>query len=144
MRIGHISLLASVLVMATSLSASTPKVRRGPTSPRLFKPKAAPRSHFSSLRITAERATQIQTALIRVGYLTGSPSGEWDSPTQAAMERMQSDNGWQTKLVPDARAIIKLGLGSSATTALAPSGTVGDPDILTFPSESHPVPAVSQ
>jgi hypothetical protein len=29
------------------------------------------------------------------------------------MEKLQADNGWQTKLVPDSRAIIKLGLGSS-------------------------------
>jgi hypothetical protein len=27
------------------------------------------------------------------------------------MQKFQSDNGWQTKLVPDSRAIIKLGLG---------------------------------
>jgi hypothetical protein len=27
------------------------------------------------------------------------------------MQKLQADNGWQTKLVPDSRAIIKLGLG---------------------------------
>ena len=27
------------------------------------------------------------------------------------MQRYQSDHGWQTKLIPDSRAIIKLGLG---------------------------------
>ncbi|HEV2709751.1 MAG TPA: peptidoglycan-binding protein [Edaphobacter sp.] len=56
------------------------------------------------------RATQIQTALVKSGYLT-DPSGHWDSSTSAAMQKYQSDNGWQTKLVPDSRAIIKLGLG---------------------------------
>lgn len=61
------------------------------------------------------RATQIQTALIKAGYLTGEPSGHWDTSSQAAMEKLQSDNGWQTKLVPDSRALIKLGLGPSAT-----------------------------
>jgi peptidoglycan hydrolase-like protein with peptidoglycan-binding domain len=61
--------------------------------------------------IDDERATQIQSALIRLGYLTGAPSGHWDSETEAAMERLQAENGWQTKLVPDSRAIIKLGLG---------------------------------
>ena len=29
--------------------------------------------------IAPERATQIQNALIRQNYLTGSPSGQWDS-----------------------------------------------------------------
>ena len=33
------------------------------------------------------------------------------------MEKLQADNGWQTKLVPDARAIIKLGLGPGSTPA---------------------------
>jgi hypothetical protein len=27
------------------------------------------------------------------------------------MERYQSDNGWQSKVTPDSRALIKLGLG---------------------------------
>jgi hypothetical protein len=30
------------------------------------------------------------------------------------MTKVQSDNGWQTKLVPDSRALIKLGLGPSS------------------------------
>jgi hypothetical protein len=32
------------------------------------------------------------------------------------MEKLQADNGWQTKLVPDSRAIIKLGLGPSTAS----------------------------
>ena len=63
--------------------------------------------------IDDQRATQIQTALIHSGYLTGTPSGHWDEQTEAAMTKLQADNGWQTKLVPDSRAIIKLGLGPS-------------------------------
>jgi hypothetical protein len=37
------------------------------------------------------------------------------------MEKYQADNGWQTKLVPDSRAIIKLGLGPDADRAAAAS-----------------------
>jgi hypothetical protein len=48
--------------------------------------------------------------------MTGEPSGHWDTQTQAAMEKLQADNGWQTKLVPDSRAIIKLGLGPSTAS----------------------------
>lgn len=58
-----------------------------------------------------ERATTIQQALIRVNYLDGSPSGHWDSQTEAAMKKYQADNGWQSKIAPDSRALIKLGLG---------------------------------
>ena len=65
----------------------------------------------------AERATQIQMALIQKGYLTGGPTGAWDASSIAAMQKMQSDNGWQTKLTPDARALIKLGLGPQSQTA---------------------------
>jgi hypothetical protein len=49
--------------------------------------------------------------LIREKYLTGEPTGVWDARSQAAMVKYQGDNGWQTKEIPDSRAIIKLGLG---------------------------------
>jgi hypothetical protein len=61
--------------------------------------------------IDPDRAREIQSALIRENYLNGTPSGQWDSETQAAMLKYQSDHGWQTKLTPDSRALIKLGLG---------------------------------
>ena len=66
------------------------------------------------------RATEIQAALVKAGYLTGEPSGHWDAASQAAMEKLQADNGWQTKLVPDSRALIKLGLGPTSNPAAAP------------------------
>jgi peptidoglycan hydrolase-like protein with peptidoglycan-binding domain len=61
--------------------------------------------------IQAERATAIQEALVRENYLTGAPTGQWDARTQAAMARYQTDHGWQSKVTPDSRALIKLGLG---------------------------------
>ncbi len=59
----------------------------------------------------SSRATEIQQALIQAHYLGGSPTGQWDADTQAAMVKYQTDNGWQTKITPDSRALIKLGLG---------------------------------
>ena len=61
----------------------------------------------------------IQTALISRSYLIGTPSGEWDADTEAAMQKYQNDNGWQTKLMPDSRALIKLGLGPNGTDGAA-------------------------
>lgn len=61
--------------------------------------------------IQPDRAREIQEALIREHYLSGDPSGVWDSRTQEALVRYQNDNGWQTKITPDSRALIKLGLG---------------------------------
>jgi hypothetical protein len=67
--------------------------------------------HVKIEAMPSERATEIQSALIKQGYLTGEPSGSWDPQTIAAMQKLQGDQGWQTKLTPDSRALIKLGLG---------------------------------
>ena len=70
-----------------------------------------------------ERATEIQTALIQQGYLTGEPTGNWDAASIAAMQKLQADNGWQSKITPDSRALIKLGLGpkTQASSDVPPS-----------------------
>jgi peptidoglycan hydrolase-like protein with peptidoglycan-binding domain len=74
--------------------------------------------------IAPERAAEIQNALIKANYLTGTPSGKWDSETEAAMQKYQADHGWQTKLTPDSRALIALGLGpSTATSQPLPANT---------------------
>ncbi len=61
--------------------------------------------------IGANRVREIQAALIRENYLDSPANGVWNQPTKRAMGRFQFDNGWQTKVVPDSRALIKLGLG---------------------------------
>jgi peptidoglycan hydrolase-like protein with peptidoglycan-binding domain len=80
----------------------------------------APKSHklHGQQAIDAERVTQIQQALIREHYMSGDATGQWDSTTQAAMRKFQSDQGWQTKLMPDSRALVKLGLGPDYSTAI--------------------------
>ena len=118
--------LSSALLLSVSLPclAST-HARRGPTSPKLFNKRSKANKPATQRGIDDTRATQIQTSLIKSGYLTGEASGHWDAGTEAAMQKFQSDNGWQTKLIPDSRAIIKLGLGpaqdfSQSTAATAP------------------------
>ncbi len=74
--------------------------------------------------IDSERVTAIQTALIREHYMTGAPSAKWDTETQAAMLKFQADQGWQTKIVPDSRALIKLGLGPDHSSAINASASV--------------------
>ena len=93
--------------------------RRGPTAQRGYARRAShPAAHSLGQRsIDDTRATQIQTALAGAGYLQSEPTGHWDSTTESAMQRYQAANGWQTKLIPDSRAIIKLGLGPGSTTA---------------------------
>ncbi len=62
------------------------------------------------------RAIEIQGALVKAGYLP-SASGHWDVASADAMRKLQGDNGWQTKLIPDSRALIKLGLGPGGDAA---------------------------
>jgi hypothetical protein len=71
-------------------------------------------THSAAVAMPTERATEIQTALIKRGYLHGEPTGAWDPQTVSAMEKLQADNGWQSRITPDARALIKLGLGPSS------------------------------
>jgi hypothetical protein len=72
-------------------------------------------------QIDPARATQIQEALIHENYLTGTPSGQWDADTETAMQKFQADHGWQTKLTPDSRALIKLGLGPNQDSQVGPA-----------------------
>jgi hypothetical protein len=85
--------------------------------------RARATKHEAVAVMPAERATQIQTALIKKGYLTGEPTGTWDPQTVAAMQKLQADNGWQHKITPDARALIKLGLGGPEQASVAEAGS---------------------
>lgn len=81
--------------------------------------------------IDSDRTREIQEALIREHYLQGEATGSWDAGTKAALAKYQHDNGWQTKVVPDSRALIKLGLGPSREGLLNPeTAAVGRPQEL--------------
>lgn len=69
----------------------------------------------------AERVREIQAALIRERFLDGEPNGVWDQRSKDAMQKYQGANGWQTKVVPDSRALIKLGLGPDHADLLNPA-----------------------
>jgi len=73
--------------------------------------------------IQPDRVTEIQQALVREHYLSTDPNGDWDSTTVDAMQKYQADHGWQTKLMPDPRALKNLGLGPDYSTALNANGS---------------------
>jgi hypothetical protein len=50
--------------------------------------------------------------------LHGQQAIDSERVTQAAMVKYQADQGWQTKLMPDSRALIKLGLGPDHSAAI--------------------------
>ena len=66
------------------------------------------------------RVREIQAALIREKFLDGKPNGIWDQRSKDAMQRFQQSHGWQTKMVPDSRALIKLGLGPDRANLINP------------------------
>ncbi|MBZ5569873.1 MAG: peptidoglycan-binding protein [Acidobacteriia bacterium] len=73
------------------------------------------------------RVREIQSALIREKYLVGQPTGLWDQRSKDAMQHYQSANGWQTKMVPDSRALIKLGLGPDRANLINPETAATSP-----------------
>jgi len=104
------------IAVLTALLAATPafatRTHRAATSGHVQHHRGRRHKFTPGQRqIEPERATEIQNALIREHYLSGPASGQWDATTEAAMQKYQADHGWQTKLTPDSRALIKLGLG---------------------------------
>jgi len=97
-------------------------------------------SRHGQQKIDSDRTRQIQEALIREHYLQGEPTGKWDAETEGALRKMQADNGWQNKTVPDSRALIKLGLGPNQDHLLNPESAM-----TSAPEAVHPTiqPAAS-
>ena len=79
--------------------------------------------------IDEQRAREIQAALVQQKYLDGEPTGKWDQRTKDAMTRFQADHGWQTKVTPDSRALIVLGLGPRHENVLNPESLAAMPAI---------------
>lgn len=127
--------VTAACMLMTAVPSQASKVHRGPTSGKHHSAKAATKGAPAHQRaIDDARATQIQGALVKSGYLQES-SGHWDSASEAAMQKLQADNGWQTKLIPDSRALIKLGLGPTSSVApqanaLAGPGSAAEADAL--------------
>jgi hypothetical protein len=105
-------------------------------------------------KIDSERAQAIQEALIREHYMTGDATGTWNQASEDAMRRYQAAHGWQSKTVPDSRALISLGLGPSKDHLLNPESAMTtvpdrpkaqstDPTSHTSPTTAEPVPPTS-
>lgn len=68
---------------------------------------------------TADRISEIQSALARDGYYQGEPNGKWDANTVSALQKFQSANNLNASGKLDATSLQKMGLGSS-TAGLNP------------------------
>jgi peptidoglycan hydrolase-like protein with peptidoglycan-binding domain len=119
---------APAFATPTHKKSSTTHVRSAHTTKSTAKTRTSGKSSrhkklHGQQGIDSDRATEIQKALIREHYMTGEANGQWDSTTVAAMQKFQADQGWQTKLMPDSRAIKKLGLGPDYSNAINASGS---------------------
>jgi hypothetical protein len=127
---GLLCLAAPAVATTTPSNKSTKTVSPSNSKSATHKKRSRTKTTSKSAKkrgqkaIESERAEQIQKALIREHYMNGEPSGKWDDATQAALRRYQADQGWQSKSVPDSRALIKLGLGPSHDHLLNPESAM--------------------
>jgi len=135
---------AFTFVLAAAIavpSAMATRIHRAPTGGHssTTKHKATPQAHkiHGQQSIDPQRVSAIQQALIREHYLSGEPTTKWDSDTQAAMLKYQADQGWQTRLMPDSRALIKLGLGPDHSKAINAAPTANF-NLLASPTTTTP------
>jgi peptidoglycan hydrolase-like protein with peptidoglycan-binding domain len=123
------ALLSAALVFAGTTSSEQPSTKPAAKAQNTsHHHHASKKSRKGRVRgqkaIDGDRVRQIQQALIREHYLKGEPSGKWDDSTQQALHRYQSDQGWQSKSVPDSRALIRLGLGPDSGHLLNPESAM--------------------
>ena len=107
-------------VASTHSKKSTAHLQSTKTSSKHGKKTGKSKKVRGQQSIDGDRAREIQAALIREHYLDGEPTGSFDARTKSALQKFQQDNGWQTKVIPDSRALIKLGLGPSKDGLLNP------------------------
>lgn len=136
-----LALLISAALLAPNAFAtnvhSSPTRTHSSTAHKLTKSRHRPTSRARGQQaIDADRVTQIQQALIREHYLTGDADGKWAPDTIAAMQKYQADHGWQTKLMPDSRALKTLGLGPDYSGAI----NAGNSSVATPPAADSATP----
>ena len=68
-------------------------------------------TRLAQMQMEPARVESIQQALISAGAYHGSPTGRWDSETRDAMSRYQTENGFGVTGLPDAKSLMKMGLG---------------------------------
>ncbi len=140
--VGCAALLATALSSAQdSKTDSKPASQHSASHSKKSKKtrKSASRRTRGQQKIDPKRTQEIQEALIREHYLEGKPTGVWNDATQKAMQRYQADNNWQSKTTPDARALIKLGLGPDHEHLLNPESAM-----TTQPQGTHGASISSQ
>jgi peptidoglycan hydrolase-like protein with peptidoglycan-binding domain len=87
---------------------------------------------------TADRISEIQSALAKDGSFKGTPNGKWDAATIDAMKRYQDAHGLSPTGKLDAKTLQKLGLGSQTAGIAPPMPPVSSTSLSASPSVTVP------
>jgi len=126
--IGSASLWARTSASSTKPAVKKTSAKKVSAKSRKTKGKKGSWKTRGQKQIADDRTREIQLALVREGYLEGEPTGVMDTRTKSALSKLQADNGWQSRIVPDSRALIKLGLGPDQSNIInADSAALAQP-----------------
>jgi Putative peptidoglycan binding domain len=149
-RVFHASSILLVIFGFAAFTSATTTTHAKPKHAKVSTAHSTSRHHSSTHMaktarsrgqhtIDEDRTREIQAALIRAHYMSGEPTGVWDQASKDAMLRYQADNGWQTKITPDSRALIKLGLGPDHKGLLNPeTANIPSPHELGVDNQTQP------
>jgi Putative peptidoglycan binding domain len=96
------------------------------------------RYRLARLHLEPGRIEEIQKALIREGYLKQEANGRWDDATRSAMRNYQQANGFDVTGLPEAKPLMKLGLGPHPLPAELDPTPVGSARIGSAPEAGRP------
>ena len=98
-------------VRKSSLKTTSAKKARTISRKKRRSRREGARARLARLKLDPARASEIQQALIARGYLNQEPTGVWDDATRNAMRRFQEEHQFPTTGLPEAKSLMKLGLG---------------------------------
>lgn len=134
------ALLAGMWVSAAAGKAQTSSAKKksssgGTTGARSKRGKKSSRKRGQQAP-TADRVSEIQSALTKDGSFSGAPNGKWDDSTVSAVKKFQSGHGLNPTGRLDAPTLQKLGLGSATTGVAPPQAPPGAVSRLTSSSSN--------
>jgi len=137
-------MLAYTASAQTKAPAVQPKKPATTTAPKAA-PKKAPVRRVARPRVqtapTRDRIIEIQRALAREGFYSGTPSGKWDAATSQSMRNFQISKGLTPTGKLGAKSLQSLGLGSQVAGVGAPMAMAAPrPSLLSETELNEPEP----
>ncbi len=96
---------------AAASKTTRKKSTRRVSSRRRRHRKESFRRRLARQKLHPQRIEEIQQGLIQAGYLNEEPTGKWDNSTREAMRAFQHAYGFPETGLPEAKSLMKLGLG---------------------------------